>query len=439
MKTIPRALLLVAVSSLLAACGNTRAQPSPAAPAGPSSAAAAPRRPLFYRNPMNPSDTSPGPKKDSMGMDFVAVYPDDLQGAGQTPPGTATVRIDPERRRLIGLKTVPVRRSELAGELRTVGRVVADERRLAKVQPRFEGFIEKLEADYTGKFVKKGQRLASIYSPELLAAEQELLLAARGRDALAKSGLAGAEQNARTRLRLLGVSDAQIDHIERTGEPLRALDVVAPISGWVTTKNAVAGARVAMDQPLFEIVDLSSVWMIADVYESDLPRIRIGQTASATLSYWPDRSWDGRVSYIYPAVDDKTRTVKVRIELANPGGNLRPEMFGDVVLHGAPKRALAIPDDALLATGTRNLVFVDLGDGRLAPREVEVGLRSQGLVEIRSGLAEGEQVASGASFLLDSESSLKAAVQSLGAAPKKASPAAPPPAHTDHAGHGGQP
>jgi Cu(I)/Ag(I) efflux system membrane fusion protein len=379
--------------------------------------AAEPKKPLLYRNPMNPADTSPVPKKDPMGMDYVPVYPEDIQSAGKGAAGLATVHIDPERRRLIGLKTVGVRRAEIAGAIRTVGRVAMDETRVVKVQPRFEGFIERLEADFTGKYVNKGQRLASIYSPELLAAQQELLLAARGRQALAASGLPGAEEAARARLGLLGIGDSQIDQILRTGKPLRTLDVVAPISGYVTTKNAIAGARVAMDQPLFEIVDLSTVWLLADVYESELPRLASGQSATATLAFWPGKVWKGRVSYLYPTVDEKTRTIKVRIDLPNPRTELRPEMFADVVIRGTPRRALVIPEDALIDTGTRKVAFVDLGAGRLEPREVEVGEHAEGAYEVRAGLTEGEQVATGASFLLDSESHLKAAVAAMGAAP----------------------
>jgi RND family efflux transporter MFP subunit len=368
-------------------------------------------KPLYYRNPMNPSDTSPVPKTDAMGMKYVPVYPEDVEQSGATASGLASVHIDPERRRLIGLKTTAVRRADLTGSIRTVGRIAFDETRTAKVQPRFEGFIEKLEADFTGKLVSKGQRLASIYSPELLATEQELLLAARSRAALDESGLPGAEQSARARLRLLGISEAQIEEIIRTGKPLRTLDVVAPISGYITVKNAVAGARVAMDQPMFEIVDLSAVWLLADVYESELPRVAIGQTATATLNYWPGRSWRGKVTYLYPTVDEKTRTVKVRIALANPKHELRPEMLADVVIQSTPKRALVIPEDALIDSGTRRIAFVDRGGGRLEPREVEVGEHAQGLYEVRSGLAEGEQVATGANFLLDSESRLKEAVE----------------------------
>ena len=406
-------LAALAVPALVA-CQRAKTQSgNDAAPPIAVKAAPGEHKPLFYRSPMNPSQTSPVAKKDEMGMAYVPVYPEDVEPAGAAPSGFATVKIDAARRNLIGLKTTPVRKADLAGAIRTVGRVAMDERRLAKVQPRFDGFIEKLEADYTGKLVTRGQRLASIYSPELLATEQEVLLASRGREALRTAGLGDAEDAPRAKLRLLGITERQIHQIVKTGKPLRTLDVVAPITGYVITKNAVAGARVAMDQPLFEIADLRVVWVLADVYESELPLLAVGQQATATMSYWPGRAWTGRVRYLYPTVDEKTRTVKVRIELANPKLELRPEMFADVVIHGRARHALVVPEGAILDTGTRKIAFVDIDGGGLQPREVEVGAHAEGLYEVRSGLAEGERVAMGASFLLDSESQLKAAVAGM--------------------------
>jgi membrane fusion protein, copper/silver efflux system len=377
----------------------------PKATAAPTSE----RRVLFYRNPMNPADTSPVPKKDSMGMDYIPVYAD--QAGTATAPGA--VQIDPERQRLIGLKTVEVTMAPLAGGIRTTGRIAVDERRIQKVTARFEGYIEKLYADFTGKFVNKGDPLVSVYSPDLLATEEEYLLAARSRDTLAQSGLPDAARAARDRLRLYGISDAEIDRLEKRGKAERALTLYAPISGFITSKTAVAGAKVAPDDPLFEIVDLSHVWVLADVYEYELPRLKLGQTATLTLSYWPDRKWQGKVSYILPTVDEKTRTVKVRIELANPKNELKPEMFGDVVIDTAPRRALVIPEDAVIVTGTRKVVFVALGEGKLEPRTIETGLHIEGVYEVKSGLKPGDKVAAGATFLLDSEAQLRTAVGSM--------------------------
>lgn len=375
-------------------CGMKLVPKQPGAPA---------RKVLFYRNPMNPSDTSPVPKKDEMGMDYVPVYADSSAG----------VELDPARQRLIGVKTVTVARAPLAGGIRTTARIAVDERRVERVTARFEGYVEKLQADFTGKLVKKGDALAAIYSPELLATEEEFLLAARAQSTLAQSGLPDAARAARDRLRLYGISDADIDRLAARGTPERALTLRAPISGFVTTKSVVAGSRVQPSDPLFEIVDLSRVWAVADVYENELGRLRVGQKATLTLPYWPGKSWTGRVGQVLPTVDDKTRTVKVRIELANDKGDLKPEMFGDVVIDTAARAGLVVPDDAVIVTGTRKLVFVALGDGRLAPRTVATGLHADGKYEITSGLVEGEKVATGASFLLDSEATLRSAIGAL--------------------------
>ncbi|MGZ6515648.1 MAG: efflux RND transporter periplasmic adaptor subunit [Actinomycetota bacterium] len=379
-------------------------------PAKPSETDA--RKPVFYRNPMNPQDTSPVPKKDSMGMDYIPVYPEQTMGA-PTPPGTSTVQIDPAQQRLIGLKTAKVARISFDATIRTTGRVAFDETRVVKVQPRFEGFIEKLYANFNGKYVKKGEPLATIYSPELLATEQELLLAKRAEATLTRSGLPDAAEAARARLRLFGISDAEIARLEESGKPLRALPLASPISGFVTAKNVVQGARVGPSDALFDLADLSVVWVIADIYEYELPRLHLGQQATLTLSYWPDRSWRGRVSYVFPTVDDKTRTIRVRIEVENPRTELKPEMFADVNISTQPRQALVVPDDAVIDSGTRKLVFVALGDGKLAPRQVQTGDSAHGMVEIRSGLREGDEVATGASFLLDSESRLNSAVNAM--------------------------
>jgi membrane fusion protein, copper/silver efflux system len=359
---------------------------------------------LFYRNPMNPSDTSPTPKKDSMGMDYVPVYADN---------GSGIIDIDAQRQRLIGLKTVEVELAPLEGGIRTTGRIAVDERHVERVTARFEGFVEKLYADFTGKAVKQGDPLVAIYSPELLATEEEYLLAVRSGSALAQSGLPDAAKASRDRLRLFGISPAEIDRLEKRGTAERALTLHAPISGFVTTKNIVAGSRVQPNDPLFEIVDLSHVWVMADVYENELPRLKVGQKATLTLSYWPDKKWTGRVSYILPTVDDKTRTVRVRIEVANPANELKPEMFGDVVIDTAARQALVVPDDAVIVTGTRKLVFVAIDDGKLQPRQVETGAHAGGVYEIKSGVKAGEKVAVGASFLLDSEAQLRSATSGM--------------------------
>jgi Cu(I)/Ag(I) efflux system membrane fusion protein len=395
-----RAMTMLWVPLALVACTKSNQHK----PAATTAAATAGRKILFYRNPMNASDTSPAPMKDSMGMDYLPVYADQAGGL---------LEMDSQRQRLIGLATVAARLAPLQGGIRTSGRITADERRMVRVTARFEGYVEKLYADFTGKAVKQGDPLVAIYSPELLATEEEYLLAVRAGPSLAQSGLPDAAQAARDRLQLFGIPSSAIDRLGERGAAEHALTLAAPISGFITMKNVVAGSRVQPNDPLFEIIDLSRVWVLADVYENELPRLKIGQKATLTLAYWPDKKWTGRVSYILPIVDDKTRTVKARIEIANPANELKPEMFGDVVIDTAPRRALVVPDDAVIVTGTRKLVFVALGEGRLQPRAVETGAHLGGVYEITSGLQPGDQVATGASFLLDSEAQLRSATSAL--------------------------
>ena len=313
---------------------------------------------------------------------------------------------------------------KLAGTLRTAGRVTYDETRLHHVHTRYEAYIEDVYADFTGKFVKKGEPLASLYSPELLAAQQEYLIALSGQKGGLQLGLGPGgstlAESARQKLLLLHLSPADLAQLERSAQVNQTLRLDAPISGYVVGKVAVHGMRARPEDSLFDIVDLSQLWVIADVYEYDLPRLQLGLSATMTLPYWPDRSWPAKVSYIYPAVDPKTRTVKVRLEVKNPREELKAEMYADVVLSLAPRSALVLPEDAVIETGTRKLVFVLSADDSLEPREVQLGARETNLVEVRSGLREGEQVARGANFLLDSESRLQSALTGLGAPPAAA-------------------
>jgi Cu(I)/Ag(I) efflux system membrane fusion protein len=298
--------------------------------------------------------------------------------------------------------------------------VAGDERRVHHVHTRYEAYVEHVYGDFTGKYVRKGEPLASVYSPDLYATQQEYLLALKASRSLAGSGLQGVSQGgrdlleaARQRLLLWEISPEEIRRIEEKGEPLRTLDLYAPISGYIWARTAYHGMKVMPADTLFDIVDLSHVWILADVYEYELPRLSVGQAATMTLSYWPGRIWHGTVTYVYPAVDEKTRTVKVRIELDNPKGELKPEMFADVTLRGRNREVLGVPDDAVLDSGARKVVFVALGDGRFQPRDITVGDHGKGVYEVKSGLAEGETVARGANFLVDSESRLKAALAAM--------------------------
>jgi RND family efflux transporter MFP subunit len=382
---------------------------------------------------MDPSVRSAAPAKDSMGMDFVPVYEDELASGGVG--GRAVVALSDERRRILGVRSEPVRRTSLARTIRTVGRVSPDERRLHHIHTKYEAYVEHLHVDYTGKFVHKGQPLASLFSPELVATQQEYLLAARAQRQLASSALPAVAQGgvdlleaARRRLLLWDIREEDIARLEKTGEVRRTLDIYSPISGYVTQKMAVHGMRVTPTDTLFDIADLSRLWVLADVYESDLAAVRLGMPAELTLSYLPGRTWRGDVTYIAPTVEEKTRTIKVRIEVDNADGELKPDMFADVNLQSARGTGLVVPESALMRTGERTLVFADLGEGRLEPREVKVGPKVEGGVEVVSGVAEGERVVTAANFLLDSESSLKAALTALSpAAPASVSP--PPAGH----------
>jgi RND family efflux transporter MFP subunit len=378
------------------------------------------RRILYYRSPMDPAVRSDKPAKDNMGMDFVPVYEDEAAPGASSVQGRAVVTLSPERRSLLGIRSEEVRETRIGRTIRTVGRVAADERRLAHVHTKFEGFVERLYVDFTGKFVKKGDPLLAIYSPELVATQQEYLLALRAQKQLGTSqipsvaqGGANLAEAARERLRLWDISPADIAEIERTGTVRRAFDLHADVSGFVTVKNVAQGMRVMPADTIFEIADLSRVWVLADVYESELRSIRLGMAATMTLTYQPGREWRGQVSYIAPTVSPTTRTIEVRIDVPNQGGALKPDMFADVLLRVDEGSGLVVPDSAVIDTGDRRLVFIDHADGTIEPRTIEVGAKLADGYQVLRGLAKGDRVVVSANFLLDSESSLKAALSAL--------------------------
>jgi len=379
------------------------------------------RKVALYRSPMNPSQTSPVPRKDEMGMDFVPVYQDELSGGGEVS-GLAGVKIDAERQQLIGLRTAAVTRGPISGDWRTVGRVAVDETRVRKMNVKVDGFVDRLFADYTGKRVHRGQPLLSLYSPDLLNAQQDYVLALKTRQQLG-GGSAGEDlvAAARRRLELWDIPPSEIAALERSQIPHRTLTLVSPIEGVITSKNVVQGSRLAAGDTPFEITDLSEVWVLADAHEMDLPRVRLGTPVTLTLAAIHNRVFKGRVSFIEPALDAKTRTARVRLAFANPRGELRPEMFGEIVFHTRPRQSLRVPSDSIIDSGERKVVFVATGDGRFEPRAIEAGDSSGDLVEVLSGLEEGERVVVRASFLVDSESRLKAALAALTSKP-------PPPA-----------
>ncbi len=341
---------------------------------------------------------------------------------------TPSLSLDSAQESMLGLKTVAVKKTTFGNAIRTTGRIAYDETLVHHIHTKYEAYVEHLFANYVGKFVKKGEPLVSLYSPELYSAEQEYLIARQTQASL--HGGANLAESAREKLLLWNLSPAEIAQLERSGKASRTFHLYAPSSGYVIAKTAVHGMRIKPEDSLFDIVDLSHVWVLADVYEYELPRIQKGQAATVTLPYWPDRKWQGQISYIFPSVDPKTRTVRVRIEVANPQGDLKADMFADVELTVVSREALVIPDDAVIETGRRKLVFVKGEDGKLAQRAIVTGERSGHLYEVRSGLAEDEVVAKGASFLLDSEARLQG--QSEESDAKEESP---PPAPSDHSEH----
>jgi membrane fusion protein, copper/silver efflux system len=424
--------------------------------AGGTGGAKAERKILFYRSPMDPKQTSPTPRKDEMGMDYVPVYSDEAGGGEAPVEGLATVNIDPARQQLIGLETASVTRGPVGGAWRTVGRVAIDETRVKNVNIKIPAYVERIYVDFVGKPVRRGEPLFSVYSPELLAAQDELLLALRTQKTLGEAkGLADDGQAlvmaARRRLQLWDVPEAEIRRLERTGEPVKRLTFYSPISGVVTKKNVVEGAKLDAGAIPYELVDLSEVWVLADVYERELRHVRLGMPATLTLDAFPNRTFEGRVSFVDPLLDPKTRTVKVRLAFPNRTGELRPEMFGEVVLRGATRQGLRVPADAVIDSGTQAVVFVSLGDGKFQPREVKLGDSNGQDVEVVSGLRDGEQVVTRANFLIDSESRLRASLAAIGAGPGSGPAPRPAPADSkggaqspapaqgaEHAGHGGR-
>lgn len=414
-------LLIGGGSVWLALHGHAHAPASATVAASPAPGAAK-KKPL-YQCPMHPSVTSDHPGDCPIcGMKLVEVAaPNDPPKPEQAPAvkGMAEVTIDPARQQLIGLRTVKVGKGTVANAWRTVARVQVAPSRVRKTNVKVEGFVERIFVDFVGQSVRKGQPLFSIYSPSLVAAQSEYLLALSSRDALAKAGaLTENGENlvaaSRRRLELWDVPAAEIERLTTTREPSKTLTLVSPIAGVVTAKNVVQGARVSPGEAPYEITDLGEVWVMADAYESDIGRIHPHMKASLSLAAYPNRSFTGMVAFIDPLLDPKTRTAKVHLHFANPARELKPEMFGEVTLQGVSQDGLQIPADAVIRAGAQDVVFVALGHGRFEPRAVELGGRSGDLIAVKSGLAAGTEVVTRANFLVDSESQLRASLAAIG-------------------------
>ena len=422
--------------------------------------AVAERKPLYFRHPMNPKVTSPTPAKDEMGMDYVPVYPEDLSpqataskkgrilyyrhpmGAADTSPtpkkdemgmdyipvyegevsNRAEVTISPEKIQKLGVKTEPVARHKLVRTIRALGSIQVDERRVHAVTTKFEGWVQHLHVNATGQAVQRGQILLDVYSPELVTAQQEYLIARQGQEALqqgSEQARATAEQlteNALQRLRYWDIGKAEVRRLQDQGTPLDSLPLLSPVGGIVLEKPVLEGMRFMPGEMLFRIADLSMVWLLADVFEQDLDWVREGQTVRVHIKAYPTRDFSGKVGFIYPTLVTETRTVKIRVELPNGEGLLKPGLYGsvDLAADSGEDQRLAVPYSAVIDSGTRQVVLVQRGEGLFEPRTVKLGRQADGYFEVLEGLEEGDSVVTRANFLIDAESNLKSALDSFG-------------------------
>ena len=410
--TIVRITIAMLLAVALAAGGGywfgrkaDRAEPVAATPA-------AGKKLLYYRNPMGQPDTSPVPKKDPMGMDYIPVYEGEDSGSQE-----GGVRVSAERVQAMGVKTEAVERRPLARVLRAAGRVEIDERRMFAVAPKFEGWVDKLHVNVTGQVVSRGQPLFEAYSPELVSAQREYALAARGAQSGSPDSQAAMRQLADaslSRLRNWDISDEQLKALAAGGEARRSLTFRSPVSGVITEKKALQGMRFSPGETLYQVTDVAAVWVVADLPEQDIALVKAGAKAKIHIDAYPERNLEGTVTYIYPTMKAETRTIPVRLELANPGGLLKPAMYVQVELAvGGATPVTTVPASAVIDSGVRKVVVVASGDGRFESREVRTGARSDDYIEILSGVTEGERVVMAGNFLIDSESNLKAALGGL--------------------------
>lgn len=436
MKQGTKSAVAVIVAALAAAVGgywlgNRNAVPShgatalPAAPVVSDVNAKKERKILYYRNPMGLPDSSPTPKKDPMGMDYIPVYEGGEEGDDSTADNQIKISVDKVQK--LGVRTEVAGQRALGRIVRAAGRIEPDERRIFTVSPKFEGYVERLHVNVTGQTVSRGQPLFEVYSPELVSAQREYAIAAQGVEAMKDVGgeaLGGMRQLAGSslmRLKNWDISEEQIKMLAKSGEARRTLTFRSPVSGIVTEKKALQGMRFMPGEILYQVADLSSVWVIADVFEQDIGLVKSGAKARVRINAYPEKIFEGRITYVYPTLKAETRTVPVRIELTNPGQLLKPAMFAQVELPvGGAAQVLAVPDSAVIDSGMRRIVLVQAKAGRFEPREVKLGARSDNYVEVLDGVKEGEAVVIAANFLIDAESNLKAAVGGLGG----------------HAGHG---
>ena len=373
------------------------------------------RKILYWQAPMNPDEIYDKPGKSAMGMDLIPVYAD------QVSSGSA-IHIDPVTVQNMGVRTAMVEKTDFVRSIRTIGHIEYNEERIFVVSPKISGWIEKLYVDYTGKPVRKGQPLLEIYSPDLVTTQQEYLLALKNKQLISESQFTSIRKGAESllkatqqRLQYWDIPDSEIKRLQDSGEVRKSLTLEAPATGIVVHKNAVEGLHITQGMSLYQIADLSTVWVYVSIYDNEVPWIQAGQTATMTLSYQPDKIFQGKVAYIYPYLNEKSRDIKVRLEFPNPGLTLKPGMYTNIWIQTpAIKNAIVIPSEAVIRSGERNLVFVTRGNGRFEPRTVHIGEESDDdRIRIISGLRENEEVVISAQFLLDSESRLQEAIQKM--------------------------
>ena len=396
------------------------------------------RQIIYWRAPMDPTYISPQPGKSPMGMDLVPVY------EGEEAFG-ATVRINPVMQQNMGVRLAPVTRRDLFQTIRTIGRIDYNEARVAHIHTKFSGWIEKTFVNTTGQRVEKAQSMLEIYSPQLVSAQEEYLDAYTSLRNLGSEGSAVVRANqerilasARRRLEYFDITTAKIKRLETSGQVTKTIMLKSPFEGIVTRKHALDGMEVKSGMNLYTIADLSVIWVFADIYEYEVPWVAVGQKAVMTLSYDPGKTYVGEVQYIYPYLEEKTRTIKVRLVFDNPHRDLKPGMYANVEIATAPvKNVIAVPLEAVLFSGARNLVIISLGAGRFAPRDVTIGIEGgNGYYQIIDGLAEGEVVVTSGQFLIDSESRLQESIAKMlqlksgEAAPEMDMPARDKPDHS---------
>ena len=418
--TLPPGSQAVAGKAGPVASSEPAAGPKETGPAG-----AAKPKILYYRNPMGLPDTSPVPKKDQMGMDYIAVYAD-----GEPASATPLVKLSVDKVQKLGVKTEAVAMRNLTHTISAVATVQANERSLRTVTSRFDGWIERLYVNTTGQVVKKGEALMDVYSPDLIAAQQEYLIAKRGVQTLAggsaevRASMQRLVDGALQRLRNWDISETELQRLQQEGKTIQYLTLRSPANGVVLEKPAIQGKRFMAGEVLYQVADLSQVWLLAEVFELDLGKVRVGQSANVKVDAYPGKVFAGKVAFVYPTVTPESRTARVRVELPNPQALLKPAMYAraEFAASSGKGQVLAVPHSAVLDTGTRQMVLVERGEGRFEPRQVELGTHADGYFEVLRGLKAGEMIVVSANFLIDAESNLKAAFSGFGQSAEGAKP-----------------